>query len=61
MPEEPEPKIKKCLLCEWDFISHDPTTIRRCRDCSVVVDSYIPRTGKASADLEMLLPSRAAS
>lgn len=49
MPVEPsEPGVRRCLGCDWLFVSPDVIRIARCADCRDREDPYVPKTGTVS-------------
>ena len=48
MVEPAQPGIRKCLKCDWLFVSPDVLRISRCSDCKQNEDSYTPREASTS-------------
>lgn len=42
--EPSKPGIRRCMRCQWLFVSPDVLRIARCQDCKQGEDSYTPRT-----------------
>lgn len=44
MPALDRPVIRRCVKCDWKFMSPDPARVIRCADCMADPDTYEPRT-----------------
>jgi hypothetical protein len=56
MVEAPEPGIRRCMRCDWLFVSPDPERVRRCQDCKAEPEAdYVPRTGRIADGAHLYL------
>ncbi len=48
MVEPSEPGVRRCMKCDWLFVSPDPLRVGRCLDCKQHEDSYQPTSASTS-------------
>lgn len=50
IPDAPsEPGIRRCMCCQWLFVSPDVARIRRCPECTDT-DDYSPKSSTIIGD-----------